>query len=282
MKLLPSTLSKYNRHSLYSMNHFHFSLINFFILRSHSCKILRILYLLCIKIKNFNKLVDVMSRFPSLSHRSARRLLLYLVQNKENIGNAFLKDLHTTIECTKFCDDCNGLSEMQLCDICTNKSRDKFKLCVVPHMNDIWSIERSLSYKGRYFVVNGLLSAIDGVSPNDLNLTKLVNRIKKLLQNGMNMDGQKSQSDNQQNDEQSNKQIGQRNYQPNELILCFPTTIDGHATVQYIIDEIESNIANARNKLLITVPAKGIPLGGELEYLDDATIHTAFSSRTSL
>lgn len=224
-----------------------------------------------------------MSRFPSLSHRSARRLLLYLVQNKENIGNAFLKDLHATIECTKFCDDCNGLSETPLCDLCANKSRDELKLCVIPYMTDIWSIERSLSYKGKYFVVNGLLSAIDGVSPNDLNLTKLVNRIKKLLQNDM--DGQNVKNEDQQNmqGEQYTK-ISQHSLynQRNEMILCFPTTIDGHATVQYIIDEIESNIPSVRNKLLITVPAKGIPLGGELEYLDDATIHTAFSSRTSV
>lgn len=204
-----------------------------------------------------------MTSLPSISSRSARRILLYLVKNRESTGKVLINELSHVLSKARMCQMCNSLSESDLCDICSDTTRDKSKLCIVSNITDIWSIERSFCYRGMYFSLNGLLSAIDGITPGDLSLEKLVYKLK---------------SDTQSMQEgllDSKDRI-------KEIIMCFPSTIDGHATMQYIIDDLSQQIPSFGSIFVITLPAKGIPLGGELEYLDDATIHTAFSSRTKL
>lgn len=221
--------------------------------------------------KHFENLSNLISKFPSLGIRSARRILLYLLQNEE-IMESFIKSLINLKNNTILCKICFAISDNDICEICSNNNRDHSKICIVSSITDMWAIEKSLCYNGLYHVLNGTISAIDGVTPFDLGIEKIINRIKFLC----------NLSDENEKDHFIKNYIHQHIYQKNinkyEIIICFSSTIDGHATAQFIIDEI--NELKLEPKILISIPAKGIPLGGgDLEYLDNATIYAAFSNR---
>ena len=188
-----------------------------------------------------NDLIDLFSKLPGLGPRSARRIVLYLLKNKERVIPKtlnLLNDLKSTIV---FCKICGNIDASSPCKICSSENRKSKKVCVVEDIGDLWAIEKSGAYSGRYHVLGGVLSAIDGIGPNDLNIISLFQRVK--------------------------------NGEIEELILATNATMEGQITAQFIADSCKDE------KLKITRLAQGMPIGGELDTLDYNTLSTAFDSR---
>ena len=191
-----------------------------------------------------DNLIKTLARLPSLGPRSARRIALHMIQNKEELMLPLANSLIYTADTIKTCTTCDNLDTISPCRICIDPKRDNKTLCIVSSVADIWAIERTGHYKGRYHVLGGELSAIDGITPDDLNLATLQDRIK--------------------------------NDKTTEVIIALSATVDGQTTVYYINDLLDNM------NVKITGLARGIPTGGELDYLDDGTITTAFKSRKSV
>jgi recombination protein RecR len=193
------------------------------------------------EIKN---LIKLMSKIPGLGPRSARRGVLSLIYNPAKLmlplANAMI-DVSSNI---KLCSICGNIDSDSICGICKDEKRDKATICVVEDISDLWALERSSNFKGRYHILGGVLSAIDGVNPEDL-------RIKELLENIT-----------------INKVT--------EVILATSATIAGQTTSFYITDLLEGK------DVIVSKLAQGIPMGGELDYLDDGTIGAALDSRRIL
>jgi recombination protein RecR len=193
------------------------------------------------EIKN---LIKLMSKIPGLGPRSARRSVLSLIKNPEKL---MLPLANTLIEVSgniKLCSICGNIDSDIICGICKDEKRDKATICVVEDIADLWALERSSNFKGRYHILGGVLSAIDGINPEDL-------RIKELLENIT-----------------ANKVT--------EVILATSATIAGQTTSFYITDLLENK------DVIVSKLAQGIPMGGELDYLDDGTIGAALDSRKIL
>lgn len=190
------------------------------------------------------------AKLPGFGPRSARKTMLYFLKNKDLIED-FVANLNQIKNQIKLCVECNNISIQETCDICLNPNREKNKICVVCDVDDIWSIEKSGTFKGLYHSLGGNLSAISGITPDKLNLQSLFSRLA------------------------SN--------QFDEIIFANNTSIEGATTVFYIIDEIEKLQAQGTLKeIKITELANGIPLGASLEYMDEGTIEAAFNSRKSI
>ena len=189
-------------------------------------------------------LIKILSRLPSLGPRSARRVALHMIQDKEALMRPLANALTDAADTIKTCPNCANLDTTMPCRICTDPKRDAHTLCIVASVADIWAIERAGHYRGQYHVLGGVLSAIDGVTPDDLNLHGLKDRINQ------------------------NKIT--------EIIMALSATVDGQTTGHYITDMI-GDIG-----IEVTGLARGIPTGGELDYLDDGTIATAFKSRKAV
>jgi len=188
-----------------------------------------------------NNLINLMAKIPGLGPRSARRGVLSLIKNPDKLMLPLANKLIEAAKNIKTCQICGNLDTTETCKICLDDSRDKNIICVVEDISDLWALERTSSYKGLYHVLGGVLSAIDGVNPEDLNIKKLIKTIK---------------SNNVK-----------------EVILATSATLAGQTTSYYISDLLEG--------LDITISrlAQGIPIGGELDYLDDGTIGAALNSR---
>jgi recombination protein RecR len=193
------------------------------------------------EIKN---LIKLMSKIPGLGPRSARRSVLSLIKNPEKLMLPLAHSLIQVSESIKLCSVCGNIDSDTICGICKDEKRDKNIICVVEDITDLWALERSSSYKGRYHILGGVLSAIDGINPEDL-------RIKELLEN-----------------------IRLNNVK--EVILATSATLAGQTTSFYIMDLLEGE------GIIISRLAQGIPMGGELDYLDDGTIGAALDSRRIL
>jgi recombination protein RecR len=193
------------------------------------------------EIKN---LIKLMSKIPGLGPRSARRSVLSLIKNPEKLMLPLANSLIQVSESIKLCSVCGNIDSDTICGICKDEKRDKNIICVVEDITDLWALERSSSYKGRYHILGGVLSAIDGINPEDL-------RIKELLEN-----------------------IRLNNVK--EVILATSATLAGQTTSFYIMDLLEGE------GIIISRLAQGIPMGGELDYLDDGTIGAALDSRRIL
>ena len=193
------------------------------------------------EIKN---LIKLMSKIPGLGPRSARRSVLSLIKNPEKLMLPLANSLIQVSENIKLCSVCGNIDSDTICGICKDEKRDKNIICVVEDITDLWALERSSSYKGRYHILGGVLSAIDGINPEDL-------RIKELLEN-----------------------IRLNNVK--EVILATSATLAGQTTSFYIMDLLEGE------GIMISRLAQGIPMGGELDYLDDGTIGAALDSRRIL
>ena len=193
------------------------------------------------EIKN---LIKLMSKIPGLGPRSARRSVLSLIKNPEKLMLPLANSLTQVSESIKLCSVCGNIDSDTICGICKDEKRDKNIICVVEDITDLWALERSSSYKGRYHILGGVLSAIDGINPEDL-------RIKELLDN-----------------------IRLNNVK--EVILATSATLAGQTTSFYIMDLLEDK------GIIISRLAQGIPMGGELDYLDDGTIGVALDSRRIL
>ena len=193
---------------------------------------------------SLGELINIFSKLPSLGPRSARRIVLYLLKNKEKI----IPSLMTTIENVKselsYCHLCGNVDVINPCNICADDKRKNGKLCIVEDIGDLWAIEKSKAFKGTYHVLGGVLSAMDGVGPEQLNVVSLLKR----LESGS----------------------------IKEVIIATNATTEGQITGQYIADEC------SKFQILITRLAQGIPIGGELDLLDYNTMSTAFTSRSEI
>lgn len=187
-------------------------------------------------------LIKTLSRLPGLGNRSARRIALHLLNNREAQMRPLAELIATTAEQIKTCASCGNLDMTDPCDLCRDETRDRTKLCIVAQVSDLWALERTGSYKGLYLVLGGLLSALDGITPDKLNIDLLENRLKS---------------------------------EPiTEVIYALSATVDGQSTAHYIADRLDQFYKGTQTHL-----AHGMPVGGELDYLDDGTITTALRSR---
>ena len=190
-----------------------------------------------------NNFIKLLSKLPGLGPRSGRRAALAIIKQKEKLLIP-LKDAFNDI-CEKIvvCEICNNIDLKSPCAICSNQNKDMNIICVVEEISDLWAIERAAVFKGYYHILGGVLNALDGVGPDQLNIEKLGQRIK-------------------QNKVQ-------------EIILALSATIDGQTTLHFLIDYLEDF------NVKVTKLAHGIPIGGELDYLDDGTLTQAILSRTT-
>lgn len=193
--------------------------------------------------RDIDALIELMAKLPGLGPRSARRAVLHLIR-KRALQMAPLADLMTQVAATaRECLNCGNIGTADICDICDSEKRANGMICVVEDVADLWAMERSGVFKGRYHVLGGTLSALDGVGPDDLSIPRLVDRIAT---EGI-----------------------------TEVILALNATIDGQTTAHYIADQLQ-------DRVMLTSLAQGVPIGGELDYLDDGTITAALNARKTL
>ena len=192
-----------------------------------------------------DKLINEISKLPGLGRRSAQRITLYLLKNKERSLLPLVQSLQEANQKIINCVICGNIDIISPCSLCIDTKRDRHTICVVEDLSDLWTFERIGFYRGVYHILGGSLSAINGIGTDDLNITKLIQRIKK----------------------QSVK----------EVILALSTTIEGQTTGHVIADKLES-IEN----LDVTRLAQGVPMGGEVHYLDENTLNAAFQSRKKI
>ena len=189
-------------------------------------------------------LIQKISRLPGLGPRSARRIVLHLIQNRERSLEPILSGLQKVRDEVKKCPECGNVDVFQqTCPVCGDIARKHDVICIVESVSDLWAIERTSCYRGQYHVLNGLLSSVDGRGPEFLRLDKLKERCEK---NSV-----------------------------NEIIIALSATVEGQTTSHYI-----NSFFPKESKVKITSLARGIPVGGELDYLDDGTLFTAFSERS--
>jgi recombination protein RecR len=188
-------------------------------------------------------LIDLMARLPGLGPRSARRAVLAMIRSRGLLLDPLSKALADVAQNVRECVQCGNIATDDLCPICTDPRRDASMLAVVQEVSDLWAMERTAAYKGRYFVLGGLLSALDGVTPDRLRIPRLV----QLCDQGI-----------------------------SEVVLALSATIDGQTTAHYIADQLEGR------GITVSTLAQGVPVGGELDFLDDGTISAALRARKSI
>lgn len=189
------------------------------------------------------RLMQLLSRLPGLGPRSARRVALHLVEKRETLLLPLTQALVAVGETVKTCSVCGNYDSRDPCSICCDDKRDPTILCVVEGVGSLWAMERTGMFRGRYHVLGGLLSALDGIGPDDLGLPALRGRL---------VDGS-----------------------VREVVLATPATVDGQTTAHYIAEYL------AGSGVAVTALAHGVPVGGELDYLDDGTIGAALRARRS-
>ena len=190
------------------------------------------------------KLIKKVSKLPGLGPRSSRRVVLHLLKDKEKLLLPLIEDLTTVANNIRSCMECGNLDENEICKICKDSSRNQNLLCVVENVADLWALERSNVYNGKYHILGGVLSAIDGVNPEQLNIASLEKRLE-------------------------NESI-------TEIIIAISATLDGQTTAHYLAEILSKFNIN------ITRLAHGLPVGGELDFLDDGTIAQALKARNKL
>jgi recombination protein RecR len=190
------------------------------------------------------RLIQLLARLPGLGPRSARRVALHLLRKREDLLGPLAKAMTIAHERILICSACGNIDTSDPCTLCCDPRRDPHMLIVVETVADLWALERSGALKARYHVLGGTLSALDGVGPQDLHLDALVKRVSE--------------------------------DQVREVIIAVNATVDGQTTAHYITDLL------THLNVKVTRLAHGVPVGGELDYLDDGTILAAIRSRTSV
>ncbi len=185
--------------------------------------------------------IEHLARLPGLGPRSAQRIVLHLLRQRESRLRPLAEALTALAEAVRACSVCGNFDTTDPCRICASERRQKELLCVVKDVADLWALERAGVFRGRYHVTGGLLSPLDGVTPDDLRIPQLVNRVRA---------------------------EGVR-----EVILALDATVEGQTTAHYIADALADSGARVSHL------AHGMPVGGELEFLDDGTIAAAFRAR---
>ena len=189
-------------------------------------------------------LIALMARLPGLGPRSARRAVLHMLRKRALVMEPLARAIAQVAETARECRHCGNIGTSDLCPICADPRRATGEICVVEDLSDLWALERAGGYKGRYHVLGGTLSAIESVGPDELRIPQLVARI--------------------------------RDEAVREVILALNATVEGQTTAHYIADAL------APTGVALTALAQGVPMGGELDYLDDGTIAAALSARRRL
>ena len=190
------------------------------------------------------RLIQLLGRLPGLGPRSARRVALHLLKKRETLMGPLSTALSDAARAIKPCSLCGNLDTVDPCSICSDPKRDAGLLCVVEEVGDLWAMERGKIFPGRYHVLGGTLSALDGIGPDELNIGGLLKRVKA---GGI-----------------------------REVIVATNATVDGQTTAHYLAERL------ADCEVPITRLAHGVPVGGELDWLDDGTLATALKARRAL
>ncbi len=191
--------------------------------------------------RDLQDLIDLMARLPGLGPRSARRAVLHLLKKRAQVMVPLARSLQAVAESARDCLTCGNLATTETCPICADPKRATGTICVVEDVADLWAMERAAGFRGRYHVLGGTLSALDAVGPEDLRIPQLMSRVDA---EGV-----------------------------SEVILALNATVDGQTTAHYIADALEGR------GVAVTSLAQGVPIGGELDYLDDGTITAALKAR---
>jgi len=188
-------------------------------------------------------LIKRLSKLPSMGKRSAQRVALHLLADKGMNLQPLEQALAFARESVEPCDACGNLDTSNPCSICTHKHKDPTKICIIQSVGDIWAMERTGFFDGHYHVLGGVLSALDGITPEKLNITALLSRLDNV----------------------------------NEIIMALGATVDGQATAHYVAEQVRVH----KPDITISRLAYGVPIGGEVEYMDDSTLATAMKSRNA-
>ncbi len=187
------------------------------------------------------RLIQLLAKLPGLGPRSARRAALHLLKRREALLEPLASALAEAAERIRPCSRCGNLDSTDPCAICADARREAGLLCVVEEVADLWALERAAVFRGRYHVLGGTLSALDGVGPQELNIPRLLHRVRE-------------------------EKIA-------EVILATNATVDGQTTAHYIAERL------APLGVIVSRLAHGVPIGGELDYLDDGTLAAALKAR---
>ncbi len=187
------------------------------------------------------RLIQLLAKLPGLGPRSARRAALVLLKKRDTLLEPLASSLREAADAILTCETCGNLDTASPCAICSDSRRDPHLLCVVEDVADLWALERAGVFRGRYHVLGGALSALDGVTPERLNVGKLMERVKTGVE---------------------------------EVILAMNATVEGQTTAHYLMDLL--------GDMKVTRLAHGVPVGGELDYLDECTLSAAFKARRSI
>ena len=185
-------------------------------------------------------LIEMMAKLPGLGPRSARRAVLHMIKKRSLLLTPLADVMQEVAATARECLNCGNIGTHDICEICASDKRANGELCVVEDVADLWAMERAQVFKGRYHVLGGTLSALDQIGPDELRIPKLIDRVTS---EGI-----------------------------TEVILALNATIDGQTTAHYIADQLE-------HRVTVTSLAQGVPIGGELDYLDDGTITAALKAR---
>ncbi|MEJ1967511.1 MAG: recombination mediator RecR [Rhizomicrobium sp.] len=189
------------------------------------------------------RLIQLLAKLPGLGPRSARRAALTLLKKREMLLEPLAGAMRDAAAAIKTCEICGNLDTTSPCSLCRDPRRDTHILCIVEDVADLWALERAGVFRGKYHVLGGALSALDGVTPERLNVAGLIDRVKSGV---------------------------------DEVILAMNATVEGQTTAHYLMDTLAATGVN------VTRLAHGVPVGGELDYLDEGTLSAAFKARRSL
>ncbi|HEX3484105.1 MAG TPA: recombination mediator RecR [Micropepsaceae bacterium] len=191
--------------------------------------------------QEIERLIQLLAKLPGLGPRSARRAALALLKKRESLLEPLADAMAKAASALKQCSSCGNLDTTDPCALCRAPERETGIICVVEDVADLWALERAAVFRGRYHVLGGALSALDGVTPERLNLPRLLERVKSGA--------------------------------ANEIILAMNATVEGQTTAHYLLDALEPL------GVKVTRLAHGVPVGGELDYLDEGTLSAAFKAR---
>ena len=194
--------------------------------------------------RDIEALIELMARLPGLGPRSARRAVLHLIKKRGQVMAPLAQAMAEVAATARECASCGNIGTADICDICRDERRATREICVVEDVADLWAMERGQAFKGRYHVLGGTLSALDAIGPEELRIPKLLARV--------------------------------RDEDITEVILALNATVDGQTTAHYIAEALEGT------GVATTSLAQGVPIGGELDYLDDGTIQAALRARKRL
>jgi len=189
---------------------------------------------------SLNNLIDEFSRFPGIGKKTAQRMAFHVLNSTNNLADELSHAIQSLKSKIRFCEKCHGISEDVLCQICSDPRRDSTSICVVENPADIYTFEKTNIFKGLYHVLGGVLSPLDGIGPDDLNINSLIERVNT----------------------------------DDEILVATNATIEGEATCLYLANILE------KESVKVTRLARGLPIGGDLEFVDDATIMRAIEDRS--